>query len=67
MGRALDDLEPRDLPGTEEARLPFFSPDGDSVAFVTAAGSAARRSVPLGAVEPADLGARGARDDWMGL
>ena len=37
--RALDDLEPRDLPGTEEARLPFFSPDGDSVAFVTAAGA----------------------------
>jgi Tol biopolymer transport system component len=31
--RALDALEARRLPGTEGARLPFWSPDGRSVAF----------------------------------
>ena len=33
--RALDDLELRRIPGTEGARNPFFSPDGESVAFFT--------------------------------
>lgn len=31
--RRLDSLEVRDLPGTEGARQPFFSPDGSWVAF----------------------------------
>ena len=31
--RAMADLTPRALPGTDGARLPFFSPDGKSVAF----------------------------------
>jgi serine/threonine-protein kinase len=33
--RLLDQLEPRPLPGTENAGDPFFSPDGESVAFFT--------------------------------
>ena len=32
--RALDSLEPRVLPGTENAELPFFSPDGQWVGFL---------------------------------
>ncbi len=31
--RALNDLTPRALPGTDGARMPFFSPDGASVGF----------------------------------
>ena len=31
--RALDSAEPRRLPGTEGASKPFFSPDGESLAF----------------------------------
>ncbi len=33
--RPLDSLEARPLPGTERAFSPFWSPDGDSVAFFT--------------------------------
>jgi len=32
--RALGDLEPRPLPGTEEAEFPFFSPDGEWIGFL---------------------------------
>jgi serine/threonine-protein kinase len=32
----MDELEPRPIPGTEDARYPFFSPDGESVAFLAA-------------------------------
>ena len=31
--RSFDQVEPRELPGTEGARLPFFSPDGAWVGF----------------------------------
>jgi serine/threonine-protein kinase len=31
--REIGEIEPRVLPGTEEARAPFFSPDGRSVGF----------------------------------
>jgi serine/threonine-protein kinase len=31
--RKMDELEPRSIPGTEDVRYPFFSPDGESVAF----------------------------------
>jgi len=31
--RKMDELEPRPIPGTEDASYPFFSPDGESVAF----------------------------------
>ncbi|HKC23310.1 MAG TPA: hypothetical protein VKF32_01140, partial [Thermoanaerobaculia bacterium] len=31
--RALDEADPRPLPGTEEADQPFFSPDGEWIAF----------------------------------
>jgi eukaryotic-like serine/threonine-protein kinase len=33
--RALDSLEPRPLPGTENALYPFWSPDGRSLGFFT--------------------------------
>ena len=32
--RALDDFERRPVPGSEDARIPFFSPDGRSIAFI---------------------------------
>ena len=38
MLRSLDELEPRLIPGTEIASSPFFSPDGESVAYFTTAG-----------------------------
>ena len=31
--RPLDSLEARELPGTEDAALPFWSPEGDAIAF----------------------------------
>ncbi|MHC4808227.1 MAG: protein kinase domain-containing protein, partial [Planctomycetota bacterium] len=34
--RRMDELDPRPIPGTEDARYPFFSPDGESVAFFAA-------------------------------
>ena len=33
VARALNDLTPRVLPGTDGARLPFFSPDGQWIGF----------------------------------
>ncbi|HEY0777043.1 MAG TPA: protein kinase [Gemmatirosa sp.] len=50
-GRALDDLGPRPLAGTEGARNPFVSPDGQWVAFTTANGELQR--VPLDGAAPA--------------
>jgi serine/threonine-protein kinase len=47
--RALDSFEPRPLDGTEGASAPFFSPDGQFVAFF-AAGRLRRTSVNGGAV-----------------
>jgi serine/threonine protein kinase len=34
--RKMDELDAKVIPGTEGARYPFFSPDGDSVAFLAA-------------------------------
>ncbi|MHC4174203.1 MAG: protein kinase domain-containing protein [Planctomycetota bacterium] len=42
--RKMDELGPRPIPGTEDARYPFFSPDGESVAFF-AAGQLKRASL----------------------
>lgn len=33
--RALDELAPREIPGTEDAEYPFWSPDGRVIAFFT--------------------------------
>ena len=49
FARRLDDLAAHPLPGTEEARSPFFSPDGRWVAF--RAGSEIRK-VPLDGGSP---------------
>ena len=37
--RSLDQLETRPVPGTEGAYTPFFSPDGEWIAFFTASGT----------------------------
>ena len=42
--RRLDQFEPVPIPGTEGATLPFFSPDGDWLAF---ASGGALRKVPV--------------------
>ncbi len=42
--RPMEQLEPRPLPGTEEAGTPFFSPDGQWIGFET---PGALRKVPL--------------------
>jgi len=42
--RKMDELDSRSIPGTEDARYPFFSPDGESVAFF-AAGQLKRASL----------------------
>ena len=44
MARSLDDFEARELPGTDDAQSPFFSPDGEWVGFF--AGNEMRK-VPL--------------------
>ena len=41
--RRVDDIEARPIPGTEGARQPFFSPDGRSVGFWSAAGGEIKR------------------------
>jgi len=48
--RNFDDLDPRSLPGTDQATLPFFAPDGQSVAFVTAQGALKIASIQGGSV-----------------
>jgi Tol biopolymer transport system component len=52
--RALDSLEARRLPGTEGAEVPFFSPDGRSVAFF---GDKKLRRIDLAGGPPRDLAA----------
>ncbi|MHC4190006.1 MAG: protein kinase domain-containing protein [Planctomycetota bacterium] len=42
--RKMDELDAKIIPGTEDARYPFFSPDGESVAFF-AAGQLKRASL----------------------
>jgi Tol biopolymer transport system component len=61
--RSLDRVETRKLPGTEDARGPFWSPDGKSVGFFTAS-KLKRTDVRSGAtLELADIqNGRGA--DW---
>ena len=46
--RSLASLEVRDLPGTTDARQPFFSPDGKWVAFFTGAGELRKISLAGG-------------------
>jgi len=48
--RDFDDLDPRPLPGTDQASLPFFAPDGQSVAFVTVQGALKVASIQGGSV-----------------
>lgn len=48
--RNFDDLDPRLLPGTDQAILPFFAPDGQSVAFVTVQGALKVASIQGGSV-----------------
>ncbi|HVR29677.1 MAG TPA: protein kinase [Thermoanaerobaculia bacterium] len=47
--RALDEIEPRPLPGTEGATYPFWSPDGTAIGFF-AGGKLKRVDLPSGAV-----------------
>ena len=49
--RDVDDLDPRPLPGTDQAILPFFAPDGQSVAFVTVQGALKVASIQGGSVK----------------
>ena len=49
--RRLDDIEPRPLPGTDDAQLPFFSPDGQWVGFYSN-GSLSKVSIGGGAPVP---------------
>ena len=49
--RAMDGLEARAIPGTEGARYPFFSPDGQWLGF--SAGGKLKRSLLAGGRQPA--------------
>ena len=46
--RPLNQLESVPIPGTERARAPFFSPDGEWLAFSAADGNLQRLSLPAG-------------------
>ncbi|MHC4594440.1 MAG: protein kinase domain-containing protein [Planctomycetota bacterium] len=48
--RKMDELEPRLIPGTEDASYPFFSPDGESIAFL-AGGKLKKVSLKSGDVQ----------------
>ena len=48
--RSLDSLTIRDLPGTFLAHQPFFSPDGQSVAFFTRDGELKKIALPPAAI-----------------
>ena len=50
--RSMDDLTPRALPGTEGARLPFFSPDGAWIGFFA---EEKLKKTPLAGGTPATL------------
>ena len=52
--RHLDELEATPIPGTEDAIMPFFSPDGQWVAFGDLSGTRLKR-VPLSGGEPFTL------------
>ncbi|MHC4387815.1 MAG: protein kinase domain-containing protein [Planctomycetota bacterium] len=68
--RKMDELEPRPLPGTEDASYPFFSPDGESVAFF-AGGILKKVSLKSGDVQqvcvvlPASLGGAWGPDGFI--
>ena len=59
--RALDDLEPDPIPGTEGAFSPVFSPDGLSVAFVAGANI---NTVSLGGGPPFTVTSNGRQPSW---
>ncbi len=48
--RKMDELEPKPIPGTEDASYPFFSPDGESVGFF-AGGNLKKVSLKSGDVQ----------------
>jgi len=68
--RKMDELESRVIPGTEDASYPFFSPDGESVAFF-AGGILKRVSLKSGDVQqvcvvlPASLGGAWGPDGFI--
>jgi serine/threonine-protein kinase len=51
--RRLDELEARPLPGTSDARQPFFSPDGAWVGFV--AGGKLMKTLVSGSASPSEI------------
>ncbi len=60
--RSLASLEVRDLPGTTGARQPFFSPDGQWVAFFTATGEL--RKITLAGGSPITLAEKINGSQW---
>jgi serine/threonine-protein kinase len=60
--RSLDGLDARPIPGTEDASMPFFSPDGRWIAFRTADGLMKKMAVEGG---PAVIVASG-EQNWRG-
>jgi serine/threonine protein kinase len=63
FARRLDQAQATELPGTQGATTPSFSPDGQWVAFV-AGGRANKISVEGGAVVPLGRGANVIRANW---
>jgi serine/threonine-protein kinase len=53
--RALDEAEGRPIPGTEGGRRPFFSPDGNWLAYFSSFGPSALMKVPLSGGAPTKL------------
>ncbi len=60
--RSLASLEVRDLPGTTVARQPFFSPDGQWIAFFTATGEL--RKISLAGGSPITLAEKINGSQW---
>ena len=54
--RRLDELESEPIPGTEGARFPFFSPDGQWVGFGARGSGRELKKVFLGGGTPVSLG-----------
>jgi serine/threonine-protein kinase len=71
--RALNQMEPEPIAGTEGATLPMFSPDGRSIAYLGLTGARrnfALKTVPVGGGSPvklADLGEVSNRAGWTPL
>jgi Tol biopolymer transport system component len=65
FARRLDQVQAAELPGTQGATAPSFSPDGQWVVFV-AGGRANKISVEGGAVVPLGRGANVIRANWAG-